>query len=62
MCLPPLGGAVQFLLHVLILGEAGQTRKGNTTWDHQMSPWERRKRGGLYYTRSRKVDGRLVRE
>jgi len=27
-----------------------------------MSPWERRKRGGLYYTRSRKVDGRLVRE
>jgi hypothetical protein len=27
-----------------------------------MSPWERRKRGGLYYTRSRKVDGRVVRE
>ena len=27
-----------------------------------MSPWERRKRGGLYYTRSRKVGGRVIRE
>ena len=27
-----------------------------------MSPWESRERGGLYYTRSRKVDGRVVRE
>lgn len=27
-----------------------------------MSPWERRERGGLYYTRSRKEDGRVVRE
>ena len=27
-----------------------------------MSPWEKRERGGLYYTRSRKVDGRVVRE
>ena len=24
--------------------------------------WEKRKRGGLYYTRSRKVNGRVVRE
>ena len=24
--------------------------------------WEKRKRGGAYYTRSRKVDGRVVRE
>jgi DNA-binding protein H-NS len=24
--------------------------------------WERRERGGLYYTRSRKVDGHVVRE
>ena len=24
--------------------------------------WERRKRGGLYYTRSRKIKGRVVRE
>ncbi len=24
--------------------------------------WEKRERGGLYYTRSRKVDGRVVRE
>ncbi len=27
-----------------------------------MSPWESRERGGLYYTRSRKVDGRVIRE
>ena len=27
-----------------------------------MSPWERRERGGLYYTRSKKVDGEVVRE
>jgi hypothetical protein len=27
-----------------------------------VSPWERRQRGGLYYTRSRKVAGRVVRE
>ena len=27
-----------------------------------MSPWERRDRGGLYYTRSKKVNGKVVRE
>ena len=27
-----------------------------------MSPWERRERGGRYYTRSRKVNGHVVRE
>ena len=27
-----------------------------------MSPWERRERGGSYYTRSRKVHGRVIRE
>ena len=27
-----------------------------------MSPWERRERGSLYYTRSRKVNGEVVRE
>ena len=27
-----------------------------------MSPWESRQRGGLYYTRSRKEEGRVVRE
>lgn len=27
-----------------------------------MSPWERRERGSLYYTRSRKEGGRVVRE
>jgi hypothetical protein len=27
-----------------------------------VSPWERRERGGLYYTRSRKEGGKVVRE
>jgi hypothetical protein len=27
-----------------------------------LSPWEKRERGGLYYTRSRKVNDRVVRE
>ncbi len=27
-----------------------------------MSPWEKRERGGLYYTRSRKEGGRVIRE
>jgi hypothetical protein len=27
-----------------------------------VSPWERRERGGLYYTRSRRVNGQVVRE
>ena len=27
-----------------------------------MSPWESRERGGLYYTRSRKEAGRVIRE
>jgi hypothetical protein len=27
-----------------------------------MSPWEKRERGGLYYTRTHKVNGRVVRE
>jgi hypothetical protein len=27
-----------------------------------VSPWERRERGGLYYTRSRKEGGRVIRE
>lgn len=27
-----------------------------------MSPWEHRARGGLYYTRSRKEGGRVIRE
>jgi hypothetical protein len=42
--------------------EAGQTRSGYTTGYRPVSPWERRKRGGLYYTRSKKVNGKVVRE
>ena len=41
---------------------AGQERRGNTTRAYPLSPWERRERGGLYYTRSRRKDGRVVRE
>jgi hypothetical protein len=37
-------------------------RRGNTTGVYLVSPWESRERGGLYYTRSRKEDGRVVRE
>jgi hypothetical protein len=37
-------------------------RKGNTTGGYILSPWERRERGGLYYTRSRKEGGKVVRE
>jgi hypothetical protein len=42
--------------------ETGQARKGNTTAADVVSPWEKRQRGGAYYTRSRKVNGRVVRE
>jgi len=41
---------------------ARQARSDNTTGDVPVSPWEKRERGGLYYTRSRKVNGRVVRE
>jgi hypothetical protein len=41
---------------------AGQERGGKTTRAYPLSPWERRERGGLYYTRSRREDGRVVRE
>ena len=41
---------------------AGQERRGNTTRAYPLSPGERRERGGLYYTRSRREDGRVVRE
>jgi hypothetical protein len=27
-----------------------------------VSPWEKRERGGLYYTRSRKEGGKVIRE
>ena len=42
--------------------QAGQKPRGNTTGAGTLSPWERRDRGGLYYTRSRKLNGRVVRE
>src|SRR5215208_321019 len=41
---------------------AGQAQRGDTTGDVRVSPWEKRERGSLYYTRSRKVNGRVVRE
>ncbi len=39
--------------------KAGQTEGGNTTG---AMAWEKRQRGGLYYTRTRKVNGKVVRE
>ena len=39
--------------------KAGQTERGNTT---RVMAWERRERGGDYYTRSRKVNGLVIRE
>ena len=41
---------------------AGQAQRGNTTGGYFLSPWERRERGGLYYTRSRKEGGKVIRE
>src|SRR5829696_6140493 len=41
---------------------AGQIHTGNTKGAATVSPWERRERGGLYYTRSRKVNGQVVRK
>lgn len=38
--------------------KTGQAERGNTT----LMAWERRDRGGLYYTRSKKVNGRVERE
>ncbi len=38
---------------------AGQTERGNTTG---VMGWEKRERGGSYYTRSRKVNGKVRRE
>src|SRR5215211_2103646 len=38
---------------------AGHLKGGNTTG---VMAWEKRERGGLYYTRSRKVNGKVVRE
>lgn len=43
----------------MLSATAGQREKGNTTGT---MVWERRERGGLYYTRSRKVNGKVVRE
>ena len=46
----------------MIQREAGYGLESNTTGDVKVSPWERRERGGLYYTRSRNQNGRVVRE
>src|SRR5829696_2006524 len=45
-----------------IRARAGQLQAGNTTGRRLLSPWEKRERGDLYYTRSCKVSGRVVRE